>query len=199
MRPWLIVIALIIGGALIAAVIGIQYEDTIEDIPVPADGTGCAISEEVLPKPPFGDIIPVEVDMDWDDESIWLGIISGQERDRLIAASTLGSDVVVECDPETIDFLAGGPNAQSETAFTWDMHKDDRYAITGQSGLVDENSDGVLDGAIGDDEGGPLVKYLDLSVNAHAAAGPTLLVGLGILEALTILFGFMKAAKQKSD
>ena len=199
MRPWLIVIALIIGGALIAAVIGIQYEDTIEDIPVPADGTGCAISEEVLPKPPFGDIIPVEVDMDWDDESIWLGIISGQERDRLIAASTLGSDVVVECDPETIDFLAGGPNAQSETAFTWDMHEDDRYAITGQSGLVDENSDGVLDGAIGDDEGGPLVKYLDLSVNAHAAAGPTLLVGLGILEALTILFGFMKAAKQKSD
>ena len=199
MRPWLIVIALIIGGALIAAVIGIQYEDTIEDIPVPADGTGCAISEEVLPKPPFGDIIPVEVDMDWDDESIWLGIISGQERDRLIAASTLGSDVVVECDPETIGFLAGGPNAQSETAFTWDMHEDDRYAITGQSGLVDENSDGVLDGAIGDDEGGPLVKYLDLSVNAHAAAGPTLLVGLGILEALTILFGFMKAAKQKSD
>ena len=199
MRLFLIVVALLLGGILVAAVIGIQYEDTIEDIPVPADGTGCAISEEVLPKPPFGDIIPVEVDMDWDDESIWLGIISGQERDRLIAASTLGSDVVVECDPETIDFLAGGPNAQSETAFTWDMHEDDRYAITGQSGLVDENSDGVLDGAIGDDEGGPLVKYLDLSVNAHAAAGPTLLVGLGILEALTILFGFMKAAKQKSD
>jgi hypothetical protein len=199
MRLWLIVISLLLGGILVAAVIGIQYEDTIEDIPVPADGTGCAISEEVLPKPPFGSIIPVEVDMDWDDESIWLGIISGQERDRLIAASTLDSDVVVECDPETIEFLAGGPNAQSETAFTWEMHEDDRYAITGQSGLLDENTDGVLDGVIGDDENEPLVTFFDLSVNAHAAAGPTLLVGLGILEALTIIAGFMKATKSEGN
>ena len=62
---------------------------------------------------------------------------SGQERDRLIAASALDSDVVVECDAETIEFLAGGPNAQSETAFTWEMHEDDRYTITGQSGLLE--------------------------------------------------------------
>ena len=199
MRLFLIVVALLLGGILVAAVIGIQYEDTIEDIPVPADGTGCAISEEVLPKPPLGEFIPVEVDMDWEDESIWLGVISGQERDRLIAASTLDSDIVVECDSETIEFLAGGPNAQSETGFTWEMHEDDRYAITGQAGLVDENSDGFLDGVIGDDESGPLVAFFDLSVNAHAAAGPTLLVGLGILEALTVVAGFMKATKKSSD
>ena len=199
MRLFLIVVALLLGGILVAAVIGIQYEDTIEDIPVPADGTGCAISEEVLPKPPLGEFIPVEVDMDWEDESIWLGVISGQERNRLIAASTLDSDVIVECDAETIEFLAGGPNAQSETAFTWEMHEEDRYAITGQSGLLDENSDDVLDEVIGDEENQPLVTFFDLSVKAHAAAGPTLLVGLGILEALTIVAGFMKATKSEGN
>ena len=80
MRLFIIVIALLLGGILVAAVIGIQYEDTIEDIPVPADGTGCAISEEVLPKPPFGNVIPVEVDMDWDDESIWLGVFQAKSE-----------------------------------------------------------------------------------------------------------------------
>lgn len=199
MRVWVILVAIILGGLLVGAIIGIKYEDKIEDIPVPSDGTGCAISEEALPKPPFGDIIPIEVDIDWDDENIWVGIISGQERDRLIAASTLGSDVIVECNPETIEFIAGGPNSQSETAFTWEMHEDDRYAITGEAGLVDDDTGGIIDDVVNDDESGPGVTFFDLDVTAHAAAGPTILVVLGVLEALTIVFGFMKLSKSDSD
>ena len=195
MRWWLVVLALIFGGLLAGAVFGVQYSDTIEDIPVPADGTGCAIAEQVLPKPPYGDLLPVEVDLDWNASSVWVGIISGQERDRLIAASTLDSDVVVDCDPETITFLAGGPDAQSQTGFTWTLHEDDRYAITGEVSLVDDDSGGVLDGVVGDGDGGPLVTVFDLDVEAHAAAGPTLLIGLGILEGLTVLAAFGKAAK----
>jgi len=195
MRWLLVMLALLFGGVLAGAVLGVQYNDTVEDIPVPADGTGCAIAEEVLPKPPYGDLLPVEVDLDWNVSSVWVGIITGQERDRLIAASTLGSDVVVDCDPETVSFVAGGPDAQSQTGFTWTLHEDDRYAITGEVSLVDDDSGGVLDGVIGDDENGPLVTVFDLEVEAHAAAGPTLLIGLGILEALTVIAAFGKAAK----
>lgn len=195
MRLWLVLLALLLGGVLVGGVLGVQYEDTINDVPVPADGTGCAITEEVLPKPPYGDLLPVEVDVDWDEQSVWVGVITAQERDRLIAASALDSDVVVECDPATVAFVAGGPNAQSTTGFTWALHAEDHYAITGEAGLLDDDSDGVLDGVLGDGSEGPLVAFFDLKVNAHAAAGPTLLVGLGLLEALTVLGAFAKQAK----
>ncbi|NDF34001.1 MAG: hypothetical protein EB157_05510, partial [Euryarchaeota archaeon] len=132
MRWWVVILALVIGIVLVVGIMGVSYEDTIEDIPVPADGTGCAISEEALPKPPYGDFLPVEVDADWDQDTVWVGIITGQERARLIAASTLDNDLVVECDPETIEFEAGGPNSQTETGFTWVLHEDDHYAITGE-------------------------------------------------------------------
>jgi hypothetical protein len=195
MRWWLVILALIFGGLLAGAVLGVRYSDTVEDIPVPADGTGCAIAEQVLPKPPYGDLLPVEVEVDWNASSVWVGIISGQERDRLIAASALDSDVVVDCDPETISFLAGGPDAQSQTGFIWTLHEDDRYAITGEVILVDDDSGGVLDGVLGEGEGGPLVTVFDLNVEARAAARPTLIIGLGILEGLTVLAAFGKAAK----
>jgi hypothetical protein len=197
MRWWILIMAVLIGGMLAAAVMGVQYEDTVEDIPVPADGTGCAIGEDVLPKPPYGAWLPVDVDADWDTSSVWVGVITGQERARLIAASTLDSDVVVDCNPDTVDFVAGGPNAQSETGFTWTLHEDDHYAITGEYGLVDDGSGGLLDGVVGDGEGGPLVTLINLDVNAHAAAGPTLLVALGALEALTIVAGLIYAMRRK--
>jgi hypothetical protein len=197
MRWWILIVAVLIGAVLAAAVMGVQYEDTVEGIPVPADGTGCAISEDVLPKPPYGEWLPVDVDADWNTSSVWVGVITGQERARLIAASTLDSDVVVDCNPDTVDFVAGGPNAQSETGFTWTLHEDDHYAITGEYGLVDDGSGGVLDGVLGDGEGGPLVTLIDIEVNAHAAAGPTLLVALGALEALTIVAGLMYAMRRK--
>ena len=195
MRWWLVLLALLLGGVLVGAVMGVQYSDTIEGIPAPADGTGCAITEDVLPKPPYGDLLPVDVDADWNVSSIWVGIITGQERERLIAASTLDSDIIVDCDPETVAFVAGGPNAQSQTGFTWTLHEDDHYAITGEVGLVDDDSGGVLDGVLGDGNSGPLVTVFDLEVEAHAAAGPTLLIGLAGLETLTVLAAFTKAAK----
>lgn len=197
MRWWIIILALLIGAVLAAGILGVEYEDTIEDVPVPADGTGCAIGEDVLPKPPYGEMIPVEVEAEWDTTSVWVGVITAQERARLIAASTLDSDVVVECSPETIDFVAGGPNSQSETAFTWVLHEDDHYAITGEYGLVDDNSGGVLDGVVGDDDGGALVTLIDLDVKAHAAAGPTLLVALGAIQALTVVAGLVYAIRRK--
>lgn len=197
MRVWLFVVALLLGGVLAGAVLGVRYEDTVEDVPAPADGTGCGIAEDVLPKPPFGDLLPVEVGFEWNASSVWVGIISGQERDRLIAASALDSDVIVDCDPATIDFAAGGPNAQSSTGFTWTLSEDDHYAITGELGLVDDGSGGVLDGVLGGGESGPLVTTFDLDVKAHAAAGPTLLVALGLLEGLTVIASFVKASKDE--
>jgi len=197
MRWWILIAAVLIGGLLAVAVLGVQYEDTIEDIPVPADGTGCAIGEDVLPKPPYGEWLPVEVEADWNTSSVWVGIITAQERERLIAASTLGSDVVVDCNPESVAFVAGGPNAQSQTGFSWNLHEDDHYAITGEYGLVDDDSGGVLDGVLGDEDGGALVTLIDLDVEAHAAAGPTLLIALGALEALTVVAGLLYAMKRK--
>ena len=61
--------------------------------------------------------------------------------------------------------------------------------------LVDDDSGGVLDGVLGEGEGGPLVTVFDLNVEARAAAGSTLLIGPGILEGLTVLAAFGKAAK----
>ena len=195
MRWWMLVLALLLGAALVAAVLGVEYNDRIEDIPVPADGTGCAIGEDVLPKPPYGSMLPVEVETDWNTSSVWVGVVSAQERDRLIAASTLGSEVVVDCSPDSIDFAAGGPNAQSETSFTWTLEEDDHYPITGEYGLVDDGSGGLLDGVIGED--GPLVTYIDVDVEAHAAAGPVLLIALGGAEAITVLAGFAFAMRRK--
>ena len=79
MRWWILIVAVLIGAVLAAAVMGVSYEDTVEDIPVPADGTGCAIGEDVLPKPPYGAWLPVDVDADWNTSSVWVGVITGHE------------------------------------------------------------------------------------------------------------------------
>jgi len=197
MRWWVVILALVIGIVLVVGIMGVSYEDTIEDIPVPADGTGCAISEEALPKPPYGDFLPVEVDADWDQDTVWVGIITGQERARLIAASTLDNDLVVECDPETIEFEAGGPNSQTETGFTWVLHEDDHYAITGEYGVTD-GSGGILDG-IGDGDETPLVTMMDVEVDAHASLGSTLMIALGAAEAITVIAGLASVMKGKDD
>ena len=196
MRWWVVVLALVLGIALIVGIMGVSYEDTIEDVPVPSDGTGCAIGEDALPKPPFGDFLPVEVDADWNKDTVWLGIITGQERARLIAASTLDNDVIVECDPATINFAAGGPNSQSETGFTWILEDDDHYAITGEYGVTDDSSGGILNG-IG--EGDPLVTMMDVSIDAHASFGSTLMLALGIAEAITVMAGLASIMKGKDN
>ena len=49
----------------------------------------------------------MDVDAEWNTSSVWVGVITGQERARLIAASTLDSDVVVDYNPDTVDFVAG--------------------------------------------------------------------------------------------
>ena len=65
------------------------------------------------------------------------------------------------------------------------------------SGLVDGGSSAVLDGVIGGSDSVPLVTTFDLNVKAHAAAGPTLLVTLRLLEGLTVLASFLKASKDE--
>ena len=196
MRWWVVITALVLGIVLVVGIMGVSYQDTIEDVPVPSDGTGCAISEDVLPKPPYGDFLPVEVDADWNKDTVWVGVITAQERTRLIAASTLDSDVIVECDPATIEFAAGGPNAQSETGFTWILEDEDHYAITGEYGLVDDGNGGILDG-IG--EGDPLFTVMDVEVDAHASLGSTLMLIVGAAEALTIMAGLASAMKGKDE
>jgi len=61
--------------------------------------------------------------------------------------------------------------------------------------VVDDGSGGLLDGVIGDH--GPLVTYIDVDVEAHAAAGPVLLIALGGAEAITVLAGFAFAMRRK--
>ncbi len=89
------------------------------------------------------------------------------------------------------------PTPNPRRAFSWTLDEEDHYAITGEYGLVDDGSGGLLDGVVGDGEGGPLVTLIDLDVNAHAAAGPTLLIALGALEALTVVAGLIYAMRRK--
>ena len=191
MRWWAVVLALILGIVLVVGMMGISYEDTIEDIPVPSDDTGCAIGEDALPKSPFGEFLVVEVDADWNKDTVWVGIITGQERDRLIAESTIDNDMIVECEPETINFVAGGPNAQSETGFTWVLEEDDHYAITGEYG-----SGGILDGIGGGDS---LVTMMDVSIKANASFGSTLMLVLGLAEAIIVMAGLASVMKGKDN
>ena len=73
----------IVGLLILASIIGYSGEELIPDVPKPDAGL-CGVTKDSFDTVPgAGALIDIEVEVTWDDNTVWIGIISVEDYDSL--------------------------------------------------------------------------------------------------------------------
>ena len=136
MRRVFLILSGLCAMGMIGGLIGFEFDDTAEDVPVPPPGTGVGFSDEPLEDsgvPAW--LIDVEAELSWDAD-VWVGIVTEAEKDRCAPDGGLSTT----CGPSTTNFVAGGPATDDAKSFTWAVESGTHYPTAGQSFTGTESS-----------------------------------------------------------
>ena len=65
----------VVGLLLIASLIGYSGEEVIEEVPIPDAGLCGVTKESYNDVPGSGAVLDIDVDVSWDEDTVWIGII----------------------------------------------------------------------------------------------------------------------------
>ena len=190
MAGWQQIASVVIGVLLLVGLIGYTSNEIYPEIPKPSADV-CAVKSEPLEIPASGTLIDIDVTLTWSDSSVWLGIVSAAEYDKMSKSMNVeGADVVPCPSGNEITFIAGGPGAGD--TFSWEPDGQDVHVMVGgpkgNDDGGDDDDDSVLPpplgGGGGDDDGpGPSFNgYFDIESSADISIGILLLVILAAIE-----------------
>jgi hypothetical protein len=188
MAGWQPIASVVIGILLLGGLIGYTSEEVFSDIPKPSADV-CAVKSEPLAVPASGSMIDIDVTLTWSDSTIWLGIISAEEYEKMSKSVNVeGADVVACPNGNEITFIAGGPG--SGDTFNWKPDGQDVHVMvggpkgTGDGGDDDDNGLPPPFGGGGenDESGTPFSGYFDIQSSADISFGVLLLVILAAIE-----------------
>tara|TARA_B100000609_G_C16994874_1_gene320599 strand:- start:65 stop:652 length:588 start_codon:yes stop_codon:yes gene_type:complete len=112
------VLSIVVGLLLLASLIGYSGEELIPDVPKPDAGL-CGVTKEAFDTVPGASaLLDIEVEVTWDDKTVWIGIISVDDYNSLEKLGGDSDGEIVSCDSK-IDFIAGGPTSASDSKFEW--------------------------------------------------------------------------------
>lgn len=112
------VLSIVVGLLLLASLIGYSGEELIPDVPKPDAGL-CGVTKEAFDTVPGASaLLDIEVEVTWDDKTVWIGIISVDDYNSLEKLGGDSDGEIVSCDSK-IDFIAGGPTSGSDSKFEW--------------------------------------------------------------------------------
>ena len=110
--------AAIFGILFIAAVIGYSGGEEIPDVPKPDAGL-CGVTKEAYDTVPgSGAVLDIEVDITWDDSTVWIGIITVDDYESLEKLGSNSDGEIVSCDAR-IEYVAGGPSTGEKSSFSY--------------------------------------------------------------------------------
>ena len=108
----------IVGLLLLASLIGYSGEEIIDGVPKPDAGL-CGVTKDSFSNVPgTGVMLDIDVEVTWDDNTVWIGIITIDDYDSLEKLGGNSDGEIVSCD-SNIDFVAGGPSSGDESKFEW--------------------------------------------------------------------------------
>ena len=172
-----------VGLLLLASLIGYSGENIIENVPKPDAGL-CGVTKEAYSDVPgSGAILDIDVDVTWDDNTVWLGVIDVDTYNSLEKLGGNSDGQLVSCDSK-IDFLAGGPDSGKDSRFSWVPDGDDFHIIIGsmeEAEEEEEEDDGIwpLDEQV---EGFSFIDEFKVTVNYDATGGWASIILLFLLE-----------------
>jgi hypothetical protein len=183
MAPIKPILSGVVGLLLLASLIGYSGENIIENVPKPDAGL-CGVTKEAYSDVPgSGAILDIDVDVTWDDNTVWLGVIDVDTYNSLEKLGGNSDGQLVSCDSK-IDFLAGGPDSGKDSRFSWVPDGDDFHIIIGsmeEAEEEEEEDDGIwpLDEQV---EEFSFIDEFKVTVNYDATGGWASIILLFLLE-----------------
>ena len=124
------ILSVVVGLLLLASLIGYSGEEIIPDVPKPDAGL-CGVTKEAFDTVPGASaLIDIEVEVSWDDNAVWIGIISVDDYNSLEKLGGNSDGEIVSCDSR-IEFIAGGPSSASDSKFEWIPDGEDFHIMIG--------------------------------------------------------------------
>ena len=132
--------AAIFGILFIAAVIGYSGGEEIPDVPKPDAGL-CGVTKEAYDTVPgSGAVLDIEVDITWDDSTVWIGIITVDDYESLEKLGGNSDGEIVSCDAR-IEYVAGGPSTGEKSSFSSVPDGEDFHIMIGSLEEADDDED----------------------------------------------------------
>ena len=134
----------VFGILFLAALIGYSGGEEIPNVPKPDAGL-CGVTKEAYDTVPgSGALLDIDVDVTWDDNTVWIGIITVEDYESLEKLGGNSDGEIVSCDAR-IDYVAGGPSSGEKSSFSYTPDGEDFHIMVGSLEEADDN---------GDDDGG---------------------------------------------
>jgi len=134
------VFAGIFGILFLAALVGYSGEEVINEVPKPGAGL-CGVTKESYDTVPgSGAFLDIEVEVSWDDDTVWIGIITVEDYDSLEKLGGNSEGEIVSCEAR-IDFVAGGPASGESSQFDWIPDGEEFHIMIGSLEEADEDDD----------------------------------------------------------
>tara|TARA_B110001452_G_scaffold260207_1_gene257462 strand:+ start:70 stop:657 length:588 start_codon:yes stop_codon:yes gene_type:complete len=179
----------IVGLIFLASLIGYSGENIIDNVPKPDVGLCGVTKDSYSDVPGSGALLDIDVNVAWDDDTVWIGIIDVKTYDSLEKLGGNSDGEIVPCESK-IDFLAGGPDFGNDSEFSWNPDGNEFHIMIGsmQEADDDDDDDGSpfpFDGTISSQT---FVDDFTVTVNYNASGGWGLILFLLILELGLVYF-----------
>ncbi len=134
------ILSVVVGLLLLGSIIGYSGQEIIPDIPKPDAGL-CGVTNEAFDTVPGASaLLDIEVMVSWDDNSVWIGIISVDDYSSLEKLGGNSDGEIVSCDSK-IEFIAGGPSSASDSKFDWIPDGEEFHIMIGSLEDAEEEDD----------------------------------------------------------
>ena len=186
------ILTIVVGLLLLVSLIGYSGEEIIPDVPKPDAGLCGGTKEAFDTVPGASALLDIEVEVSWDDSTVWIGIISVDDYNSLEKLGGNSDGEIVSCDSR-IEYIAGGPSYASDSKFDWTPNGGEFHIMIGSLEDAEEEDDE-------DDEPWPFssqinpksfIDEFNVTVNYDVSGGWGVIVILFAIEITLVYFALL--------
>ena len=185
------IIAALISVLFIVSIIGYSGQENIPNVPKPGAGL-CGVTKESFDNiPGSGLLLDIDVDVAWDDEEVWIGIITVEDYNSLEKVGGNSEGDLVACDSQ-IDYVAGGPSYAGDSSFNYIPDGEEFHIMIGsleEAEDEEEDDDGFFPPPIGEKiESNSFIDEFNVEVDYNVTGGLGVLLILFTIDVILLYF-----------
>ena len=186
------ILTIVVGLLLLASLIGYSGEELIADVPKPDAGL-CGVTKEAFDTVPGASaLLDIEVEVTWDDKTVWIGIISVDDYNSLEKLGGDSDGEIVSCNSK-IEFIAGGPTSASDSMFEWIPDGEEFHIMIGSLEEAEEEEEEDDDPWPFDSQIHPksFIDEFNVTINYDISGGWGVIVVLFAIEITLVYFALL--------
>ena len=174
-------VSIVVGILILVSFIGYTGTYDAPGVPKPDAGFCGVTSDAYSDVPGSGAMLDIDVAVSWDDDDVWVGIITPEDYASLEKFGGNDKGEIVSCNAD-IDFVAGGPSAKDNT-FDWVPDGEPFHIMIGSLNEGDDGGGGGFPGPLNSGvESQNFNGDFDVSVEADVSGGWAIIAILLLIE-----------------